>query len=375
LTFHVPTRNYLVNATDFANSLHPNSTGHQHIRDAYAGAMQFIPNVAGTATFSLNGSNAVFPGGNVGIGTTVAGSPLTVVGDAGGSGFGTPSILTNDGGGQYTGIEFDNTGTGGHDYSFLVTNSSSGLSPAGSLFLIDVTSHGYVMQVNSSHNTNFIGSLAAPQFIAGGANSAPAWGTAGIEFNAFGPYIFTDTSTVASGTATNAMINSFSTAQLAATNAGVTDTNAATVYIAGPPFSGTNVTITHAYALDVASGTSLFQGPLIGTSIISGVASPSVSGGSVATNAALGNHFRVTPTHSAATTMSAPTNPADGQKITYEIVQDGTGSGTITWNAVFDFGTTGAPTLTTTANKRDVVGFVYSADLVKWLYTGSGLGF
>lgn len=101
----------------------------------------------------------------------------------------------------------------------------------------------------------------------------------------------------------------------------------------------------------------------------------SVSGGAIATDASLGNHFRVTPTHSASTTMSAPTNPTDGQKITYELVQDSTGSGTISWNAVFNFGGSGAPTLTTTANKRDLVGFVYSSDAVKWLYLGSQLNF
>ena len=100
----------------------------------------------------------------------------------------------------------------------------------------------------------------------------------------------------------------------------------------------------------------------------------SVSGGAIATNAAVGNNFRVTPTHSTSTTMSVPTNPADGQKITYEIVQDSTGSGTISWDAVFAFGTTGAPTLTTTASKRDLVGFQYSSDETKWLYLGSQLG-
>ncbi len=101
----------------------------------------------------------------------------------------------------------------------------------------------------------------------------------------------------------------------------------------------------------------------------------SVSGAAIATDASLGNHFRVTPAHSTATTMSAPTNPVDGQKITYELVQDSTGSGTITWNSVFSFGTSGAPTLTTTASKRDLVGFVYSSDAVKWLYLGSQLNF
>jgi hypothetical protein len=74
-------------------------------------------------------------------------------------------------------------------------------------------------------------------------------------------------------------------------------------------------------------------------------------------------------------TVSAPSNPVDGQKITFELIQDGTGSRTVTWNSAFDYGTAGAPTLTTTASKRDVIGFVYSGSLSKWLCAGSALGF
>lgn len=116
-----------------------------------------------------------------------------------------------------------------------------------------------------------------------------------------------------------------------------------------------------------------FQSPVTGlVSVTSGVAALTFSS-TLAVNAAAGNHFRVTMT--ANMTVSAPTNPVDGQKITFELIQDGTGSRTVTWNAAFDFGTTGAPTLTTTASKRDVVGFVYSGSLSKWLCAGSALGF
>jgi hypothetical protein len=94
----------------------------------------------------------------------------------------------------------------------------------------------------------------------------------------------------------------------------------------------------------------------------------------IAVNAALGLHYRVTLTNSTST-FGAPSNPVDGQKITFEIIQDGTGSRTVSWNAAYDFGTAGAPTLTTTASKRDLVGFVYSGSLTKWMYSGSWLGF
>ena len=40
-----------------------------------------------------------------------------------------------------------------------------------------------------------------------------------------------------------------------------------------------------------------------------------------------------------------------------------------------DFGTAGAPTLSTAATKVDILGFVYNAALTKWCYLGVGLGF
>lgn len=85
----------------------------------------------------------------------------------------------------------------------------------------------------------------------------------------------------------------------------------------------------------------------------------------ITTDAALGNHFRVTLAGNR--TMGAPTNPTDGQKLLYEVKQDATGSRTVTWNAVFRFGTdVTSPTLTTTASKKDFIGFVYNSTDVKW---------
>lgn len=128
-------------------------------------------------------------------------------------------------------------------------------------------------------------------------------------------------------------------------------------------------------ASPTTTGTLTAQIVAASKAVTGGVSTITVSGAAFATDASLGNTFRGTPAHSTATAMSAPSNPTDGQKITYELVQDSTGSGTVTWNAVFSFGTSGAPTLTTTANKRDLVGFTYSSDAVKWLYTGSQLNF
>jgi len=67
-------------------------------------------------------------------------------------------------------------------------------------------------------------------------------------------------------------------------------------------------------------------------------------------------------------TLAAPTNTTTGQFISLLIIQDGTGSRTLTWNAVFEFASDTAPTLTTTANLGDVFVFRYNGS--KWLEVG-----
>ena len=72
-------------------------------------------------------------------------------------------------------------------------------------------------------------------------------------------------------------------------------------------------------------------------------------------------------------TMAAPsgTSPAAGQFISLLAIQDGTGSRTITWNAVYEFPSDTAPTLTTTANLGDIFSFRYNGS--KWLLIGQTL--
>ena len=85
----------------------------------------------------------------------------------------------------------------------------------------------------------------------------------------------------------------------------------------------------------------------------------------IATNASLGNYFRVTLGGNR--TLGNPTNPTDGQKAVWELIQDGTGSRTITLGSAFALGTDIASiTLTTTASKRDFLGAVYNSTATKW---------
>ena len=76
------------------------------------------------------------------------------------------------------------------------------------------------------------------------------------------PATHTDSSTAGSGTATAYSALSYSVPTLAATNASVTTTDAATIYIAGAPAAGTNQTITNAMALWVDAGNVRLDGGL-----------------------------------------------------------------------------------------------------------------
>lgn len=96
----------------------------------------------------------------------------------------------------------------------------------------------------------------------------------------------------------------------------------------------------------------------------------------IAVDASLGNDFRVTLGGNR--TMSAPANPVDGQGITFEVIQDATGSRAVTWASGaggYSFGSGAAPALTAAAGKRDLVAFRYSASANAWLYLGSNGGF
>ena len=67
-------------------------------------------------------------------------------------------------------------------------------------------------------------------------------------------------------------------------------------------------------------------------------------------------------------TLAAPTNSTTGQFISILVIQDGTGSRTLSFNAVYEFASDTAPTLTTTANLGDVFVFRYNGS--KWIEAG-----
>jgi hypothetical protein len=72
-----------------------------------------------------------------------------------------------------------------------------------------------------------------------------------------------------------------------------------------------------------------------------------------------------------ARTLSAPTNGLTGQFVSLAVIQDGTGSRTLTWNSAYEFTGDSAPTLTTTINKADLFVFKYNGTV--WHEVGRNL--
>lgn len=92
----------------------------------------------------------------------------------------------------------------------------------------------------------------------------------------------------------------------------------------------------------------------------------------IATDATLGTHFRVTP--SLSRTLGTPTGGVDGQVCTWEII-NGAGAKTITLSGGFSVSTSITGGITATAaNTRDFIQAVYSSSLGEWLVIGYAKG-
>ncbi|MFJ7902177.1 hypothetical protein ACIQ6V_17070 [Streptomyces sp. NPDC096198] len=83
----------------------------------------------------------------------------------------------------------------------------------------------------------------------------------------------------------------------------------------------------------------------------------------IATDAALGSHFRVTLGGNR--TLGTPAHPTDGQRAVWELVQDATGNRTLTLGPGLG-STISSVTLSTGANRRDFLTAVHNAEKNKW---------
>ena len=114
------------------------------------------------------------------------------------------------------------------------------------------------------------------------------------------------------------------------------------------------------------------------TTVEPGAVAPAVvalaDAATVSVDASLGNDFRLTIAGNR--TMGNPANPADGQKVTFQVTQASGGPFTLSWGSGYEFSTgLPQPTLSTTAGQTDLLGFIYNAAKGKWLLAGAIIGF
>jgi hypothetical protein len=135
---------------------------------------------------------------------------------------------------------------------------------------------------------------------------------------------------------------------------------------------GTIATDDEATAAQIQAGTA---GKAVAADKLVAAAAPQTltDGATVAWDLSAGFNAKVTIAGNRTLTVS---NPAAGMTYCLGVLQDATGSRTMTWPASFDWGTTGAPTLTTTASKRDrITLFCTDAATPKFDAFLSGKGF
>lgn len=120
--------------------------------------------------------------------------------------------------------------------------------------------------------------------------SAASWTTTGA-LSQFNGVTVTNSSTLSGNTAPSAVFHSFAQPTLAATNTSVTTTDAATVYIAGAPTTGTNQTITNPWALWVAGALRVDGKTFSGPTYVTGSTTAPTSGSYVETGTSGSNGF------------------------------------------------------------------------------------
>lgn len=145
--------------------------------------------------------------------------------------------------------EFGNLYTNGTDVAFPVTKA--------------VSFAGYTVTLDASGVTTLSSTTSCALAVTPGSKAGAA--SVNGHVLTLNAAQFTDTSTAASGTATQQHAVSIRTPSLLATNLSVTTTDAATVYIENAPTASTNQTITKPWALFVDAGAVRFDGKLVMT--------------------------------------------------------------------------------------------------------------
>jgi hypothetical protein len=212
---------------------------------------------------------------------------------------------------------------------FRVAANGSNLDAASNADTLTIRSSNNIVLIANSTNdslqiTQSPSGVTATTY--GGSTNIPV-----IVVDAFGRI------TSASNTTVNGMDYAYANTIWGVANAGFTVANAA--------FAKANAAATA--ASPTITGTINMQAAIANYSLTDGANIDwNLNTGQVATVTLGGNR-----------TMNAPTNLRVGTFILH-VIQDATGSRTITWNSVFKWPAAVAPTLTTTGSRRDIISFV-----------------
>jgi len=171
-------------------------------------------------------------------------------------------LPTNGAGTGLSGITYAVKGTANQ----VLVNGTSGANQTGNLTLTipqDLATTS-TLTLGGLNLNNGLANLASTSIISNG--TVQFNGTLGSAIN-ISPAVSDAGFTGSGGTRADVALVGLSNILMSAVNTGVTFTNASTLYIAGAPTAGTNVTIPSPWALKVATGKSYFGG---GISIVDG---------------------------------------------------------------------------------------------------------
>lgn len=202
--------------------------------------------------------------------------------------------------------------------TFAATNTSVTMTTVATMYVAGAPATGtnvtfgnaYAIYVGGG-SSRFDGAVivnAGTLQVTGNRNSG-AWGVNGPYLQVIAATV-TDSTTAVSGTAATAAANSIAQTTFAAANTGVTITQAFSLYIAGPPIAGTNVTLPNPFALFVNAGLSNFGGGFF-------------TGNSTSSNVAVGSGTGSQPSAAAGIQFASSSN------IAYRVAFNGNTSSTL----------------------------------------------
>ena len=242
-----------------------------------------IIEVSNTSGLAISAAGNVTGGNIITNGAISAGGLITATGNITGGNISTAGLITATGN-----IASTANVSGGNIIGTLVGNvtgttvSVTGNITGGNLNAAGLSlSSNVVSQIATTANVtggNLISTSVtqAANSIVTGAITTPSWTTTGVGIRTVAS-TYTDSSTGAAGTAASNHVHVLAQPTIEATNSLATTTTAATLYIAGAPANGTNMTVTNPYAVLVNAGNVGVTANINGGNIISAAAVSAVS--------------------------------------------------------------------------------------------------